>query len=157
MTLGGLRALAPALLVYATGVAMIVAAAFGASVLATAATGTVSRAWLIILLSVVLSQVIGSVQARKLPRRAVIAASERVRSTPPGVQITDIEVCADRASALAAALLAHGFLYVETTYYRDDKLATLSAYFDRGHGHGHELAAQALGTAWHRLGNIYEL
>jgi hypothetical protein len=47
--------------------------------------------------------------------------------------------------------------YVETTYYRDDKLATLSAYFDRGHGHGHELAAQALGTAWHRLGNIYEL
>lgn len=136
---------------------LIVAAAFGAALLATAATGITSRAWLIILLSVVLSQIVGSVQARKLPRRTVIAASERVRSTRPGVQITDIEVHADEASALAAVLVAHGFLYVETTYYRRDRFATLSAYFNREQGHGHELAAEALGTAWHRLGNIYEL
>ncbi len=106
MTLGGFRALAPALLLSAIGVLLIVAAAFGAALLATAATGITSRAWLIILLSVVLSQIVGSVQARKLPRRTVIAASERVRSTPPGVQITDIEVHADEASALATVLVA---------------------------------------------------
>jgi hypothetical protein len=39
---------------------LIVAAAFGAALLATAATGITSRAWLIILLSVVLSQIVGS-------------------------------------------------------------------------------------------------
>jgi hypothetical protein len=148
---------APALLASALGVVLIIAAAFAASVLATAATGTTARAWLIILLSGVLSQAIGSVQARKLPHRAVIAANERVRSTPPGVQITDIEVHADQAPTLAAVLLAHGFLHVETTYYRNDRPATLSAYFMRNQGHGHELAGKALGSAWHRLGNIYEL
>jgi small-conductance mechanosensitive channel len=155
--LGGLRALTPALLVSALGVVLIIAAAFGASVLATAATGPTAHAWLIILLSVVLAQVIGSVQARKLPRRTVIAANERVRSTPPGVQITDIEVYAEQAPALAAVLLANDFLYVEITYYRNDRFATLSAYFMRDKGHGHELVARALGSVWHRVGNIYEL
>ncbi|MCW2984422.1 MAG: hypothetical protein JWR63_1992 [Conexibacter sp.] len=152
-----MRALAPALLASGLGLALIIGAAFGASVLATTATGTTSGAWLIILLSVVLSQVISAVQGRKLPRRAVIAASCRVESTPPGVQITEVEVKSREASALAALLLAHGFLYVETTYYRGEDVATLRAYFDRARGHGHAQAAQALGTSWHQLGNIYEL
>jgi small-conductance mechanosensitive channel len=157
VALGGVRALVPALLVSGLGIALIVAASFGASVIATTATGTTSRAGLIILLSVILSQVIGAVQGRKAPRRAVIAACLRVESTPHGVQITEIEVRSREGSALAALLLTHGFVYVETTYYRGEDLATLSAYFDRERGHGHQLAAQALGTSWHRLGTIYEL
>jgi hypothetical protein len=133
------------------------AAAFGAALLATTATGTTSRAWLVILVSVVLSQLVDAAQGRKLPRRAIVAANERVRSSPPGVQIVEIEVNAEEASALAKALSSHGFLYVEITYYRDDPLATLSAHFRREQGHGHELASEALGAAWHRLANIYEL
>jgi hypothetical protein len=157
VTLGGLRALAPGLLAAVVGVGVIVAAAFGASVLATTATGTTSRAWLIILLSVVLSQVIGSVQGRKLPRRIVIAADIRVASTPPGVQITEVEVKSVEASTLARRMIHGGFIYVETTYYRGGDTATLRAYFDRAEGHGHEQAAEVLGATWHRLGSIYEL
>jgi hypothetical protein len=156
VTLGGISALVPALLVSGFGLALIVAGAFGASVLATTANGTTSRAWLIILLSVVLAQIIDAVKGRKLPRRAVIAASTRVESTPPGVQITDVEVKSTEATALARQLLDHGFLYVETTYYRTGDTATLRAYFDRARGHGHEQAARALGRSWHLLGNIHE-
>jgi hypothetical protein len=139
---------------YAVGVALIVAAAFGAAVVAAQANGITSRTWTIVLLSVLLSQAITFVQGRKLPRRAVIAALERVETMPAGVHRTSIVVRASEAGRLSAALLAHGFLHVEQVYYRNADTATLVAYVDREKGHAHMQAAPALGSAWHELGAI---
>lgn len=150
---GGLQTVGPALLVYVAGGVLAIALAFGAAALANRANGTTSSA-LLILGSVVLSRIISMVDGRKLPRRAVIAAYERAASLPPGVHRTWIEVRADDATRLSSALRAHGFLYTEQIYYREGETATLVAEADPSRGHIHEQAADALGSAWHRLGNI---
>lgn len=151
---GGWRSLAPALAAHAAIALALLAAAFGAAVLAAEASGTRSRALLVIASSVVLAQMINMLQSRRLGRRLIIAASIRAEDLPPGYAVARVEVRATEAADAKTALLAAPITHVEITYYRDSPFATVDAYFPSSAGHGVDLAAQALGTTWHVVRTI---
>jgi hypothetical protein len=129
---GGLRAIAPPVIASIVLTAVFLGIAFGAAMLAGAAQGSTRRAALILLASVVLSQVLTFTENRRLARRLFIVANDRVVATPGGWAIAFLQVSAKTAPRAKGALLGDVFRHVEVTYYRDAKDAEIAAYYRRG-------------------------
>jgi len=151
---GGLRAVAPAVLTWLLLTGLFLALAFGAAVLAASAQGSTKRAVLILLASVVLSQVLTAAQNRRLARRLFIVTNVRVSDTPSGWGIAFVKVRTRSALHAKSALLGTVFRHVETTYVHDASEAELTAYYriKRTHdpanasNHVEVLLADALGA-----------
>lgn len=163
---GGLRAVAPPVIASIALTAVFLGIAFGAAMLAGAAQGSTKRAALILLASVVLSQVLTVTQNRRLARRLFIVANDRVVATPGGWGIAWIQVPTKTAPRAKSALLGNVFPHVEVTYYRDAKDAEIAAYYKRGkptppgqpateeRKHAEKLVADALGAMPYVMGNL---
>ena len=159
---GGLLAVAPAALTWLVLTALFLGAAFGAAVLAASAHGSTTRAALILLASVVLSQVLTTAQNRRLARRLFIVANERVADAPSGWAIAHVRMPTREAPGAKAMLLAGPFLHVETTYYRNASEAEVAAYYRLTSAHDPTsaaphaglLLADALGGTPHPLRSV---
>jgi hypothetical protein len=129
VTHGGWLAVVPPVVVSLILAALFLAVGFGAAVLAASAHGSTTRAALILLASVVLSQVLSVAQNRQLGRRLFIVANVRVSDTPSGWAIAFVRVPTRTAPRAKSALLGAAFRHVETTYLHDASEAELAAYY----------------------------
>jgi hypothetical protein len=142
--------------------ALFLAVALGAATLAASAHGSTKQAALILLASVVLSQVLTAAQNRRLARRLFIVAEIRVSATPSGWAIAWVTVPAQMAARIKGVLLGGPFRHVETTYYRNATEAELAAYYRLAPNHdpateaqhAENLLAQALGDMPHALHGV---
>ncbi len=139
---GGLPAVMPAALACLVLTGVFLAVAFGAAALAASAHGSTTQAALILLASVVLSQVLTAAQNRRLARRLFIAAETRVSATPRGWAIAWVTVPAHMAARIKGVLLGGPFCHVETTYYRNATEAELAAYYRLAPNHDPATEAQ---------------
>lgn len=147
---GGVSALVVPVVLGAVALALLVGVAFGAALLAGGGgTGSTMRGALLILASVLVSQVLTAARVGRRARRVFITASLRVMELPPRWGFATLRVASPDATEAKRALLGGAFEYVEVTYFRDRDYAELAAYFRvvATTPHGEALVAAALGAS----------